>query len=80
VIVPRNEVKEACDQAAAQKPVMKNRSANARRQGFMRTTSKEIELTRGLCSLLAESFLLAEARMPFRSYKSAEFSVSRRYY
>jgi hypothetical protein len=41
---------------------------------------KEIELTRGLCSLLAESFLLAEARMPFRSYKSAEFSVSRRYY
>jgi hypothetical protein len=41
VIVPRNEVNDACDQAMLQKPMNKNRNARGWRKQRMRTPSKK---------------------------------------
>jgi hypothetical protein len=72
VIVLRNGVSDGCDQARPQKPMNKNRNARGWRKQLMRTPPKK-NYPDGIRSFMADSLLVAEARIHFRSYKSAEF-------
>jgi hypothetical protein len=72
VIVLRNGVNDGCDQARPHQPMNKNRNARGWRTQLMRTPSKE-KLSRWHPLVYGGFLLAAEARIHFRSYKSAEF-------
>ena len=72
VIVLRKEANDCCDQARPQKPINKNRNARGWRKQRMRTPSKKT-IPVAPAREWRDSLLVAEARIHFRSYKSAEF-------
>ena len=72
VMVPRNEVRETCDQAKLQKAMYKNRNARGWRKQRMLTSSKKV-VPVAPARLWRDFLLGAEAQMHFRSYRVAEF-------